>query len=182
MNRLQNAAVLVDLVDRLRARGSWCGETHVQKTVYFLEELMKVPLGFDFILYKHGPFSFDLRDEMTSLRADEILQLEFQAPPYGPKFSSTAVGQNLRDRHPKTIGEYGNRIAFVANTLGGKTVAELERLGTALYVTREKMGEEDPIESRAQRIHQYKPHVSFDEACQALADLEQISLAAAAVG
>jgi len=44
----------------------------------FLQDLMRVPLELEFILYKHGPFSFDLRSELTSLRADELVKLEPQ--------------------------------------------------------------------------------------------------------
>ena len=69
MERLQRAAVLLSLIEQLKDRGSWCGDTHIQKTTYFLQELLKVPLGFEFILYKHGPYSFDLEDEITALRA-----------------------------------------------------------------------------------------------------------------
>ena len=61
MERLQRAAILTELMDRLRADGSWCGETHVQKATYFLQEVLGVQTGFEYILYKHGPYSFDLR-------------------------------------------------------------------------------------------------------------------------
>ena len=38
MNRLQlAAAVLLTLLDALKQRGSWCGETHLQKSVYVLQ-------------------------------------------------------------------------------------------------------------------------------------------------
>ena len=74
MNRLPQAAIVTRLTGRLRDQGSWCGETHLQKAMYFLQELMEVPTGFEFILYMHGPFSFDLRAELTSLRADGLLE------------------------------------------------------------------------------------------------------------
>ena len=60
MDRLRRAALLTRLIQRLRDRGSWCGETHLQKASLLLQDLTGVPLGFDYILYKHGPFSFDL--------------------------------------------------------------------------------------------------------------------------
>lgn len=78
MDRLKRGAILVQLVRELRENGSWCGETHLQKGTYLLQELTKVPLGLEFILYKHGPFSFDLRDELTGLRADEVIALQPQ--------------------------------------------------------------------------------------------------------
>ncbi len=75
MNRLQRAVVLLTMLDALKRRGSWCGETHLQKSVYFLVELCAVPLGYSFVLYRHGPYSFELSDEITALRADMLLDL-----------------------------------------------------------------------------------------------------------
>ncbi len=65
MNQHENAAVVVELVEQLGRRNSWCGATHLQKTAYFLRELTSVPLDFDFVLYKHGPFSFDVQSEIS---------------------------------------------------------------------------------------------------------------------
>ena len=174
MKRLQRAALLARLVDELREHGSWSGETHIQKAAFFLQELLDVPTGFEFILYRHGPFSFDLRDELTSLRADGILDLEPQMPPYGPKFTTTMVGRDLQERFPKTLGDHGQQIAFVAQTIGPRDVAELEQLATALYVTLEQ-GE---VEGRAERVHALKPHIAVLDATHALAELERIRSAA----
>jgi hypothetical protein len=66
MNRLQRAALLTELADKLREQGSWCGETHLQKATYFLQTLRLVPTGYDFILSKFGPFAFDLAEETIS--------------------------------------------------------------------------------------------------------------------
>src|ERR1700679_4231265 len=83
MNRLQRAAVLLTLLAALKQRGSWCGETHLQKSVYFLQELLGVDLGFPFVLYRHGPYSFEISDDLTALRADLLLNLKLRLP-YGP--------------------------------------------------------------------------------------------------
>ena len=37
--------------------------------------MCEVPTGFEFILYMYGPFSFDLSDELTSIRADGLLKI-----------------------------------------------------------------------------------------------------------
>src|SRR3989304_6206965 len=105
MNRAKKAMLLTSLTQKLWAHGSWCGETHLQKAVYFLEDLLEVPLEFDFILYRHGPFSFDLRDEITSLRADELLRLVPQEPPYGPRLVPTDRCDRLKELFPSTLKE-----------------------------------------------------------------------------
>ena len=127
MTDMQRAAVLLSLIERLRREGSWCGETHVQKSTYLLQELLGVPLKFDFILYKHGPFSFDLNDEITSLQADLLLGLKSR-PPYGPSIILGEGSKAVLDRYPKTRALYEPQIQFVADRLAPKNVAELERL------------------------------------------------------
>ena len=172
MERLQRIAVIVRLIDCLRTAGSCCGETHVQKAAYVAQHLAGVPLGFDFILYKHGPFSFDLRDELTSLRADGLLQLEPQPFPYGPKFKITDSARKLQQKFPKTIKKHEHALEFVAKRLADKQVDELERLATAIYA-KSNLPDKDDHE-RAAWINQKKPHVSIDEALAALAEVRQL--------
>jgi len=52
-------------------------------------------------------------------------------------------------------------------------VMELERLATALWVTRE-FGERAPVEERAGRLHQVKPHVSIAEAADAVREIDEM--------
>jgi uncharacterized protein YwgA len=172
MKRLQKAVILADLTDRMRDHGSWCGETHIQKAVYFLQELFKVPLGYRYMLYKHGPFSFDLRDAITEFRVYDIFKLEPRQVPYGPSLRTTRNVETLKGHYPKTLSNYGRHISFVAKTLGGKGVASLERLATALYVSLEDKS--DATEDRAVRIHDLKPHVSLDSARNALKEFDEM--------
>ena len=84
MNRMQRAAVVVSLIKALKAKDSWCAETNVQKACFFRQELTGVPLDLEFVLYKYGPYSFALTDELTAMRADSILGLRVRDPKYGP--------------------------------------------------------------------------------------------------
>jgi len=169
MNRLKQAVLLSELADQLNRRGSWCGETHIQKATYFLQKLRKVPLGFDFVLYKHGPFSFDLRDELTAMRADGFLDLHAQWP-YGPSLVPTQRSVELRQDYPKTLRKYGTDIEFVCESLGDKNVAELEKLATALYVYFQN--ELDSERIRAKILHDLKSHIPFSDALKAVKEVD----------
>jgi uncharacterized protein YwgA len=175
MNRLQRDVVILALLKELKLRGCWCGETHLQKSVYFLQELLHVPLGFEFILYKHGPYSFDLSDEFTALRADLLVEVKLN-PPYGPSLLPTSRSQALMQRFHRTFKSYEEPIRFVANWLADKNVADLEKLGTALYVTNSECG--NGVDSRAERIQELKPHVRLEEARNSLQTVDQMSAAA----
>ena len=173
MKRLERDAVILSLVENLKNKGSWCGETHVQKATYFLQELFAVPLGFEFILYKHGPFSFDLSDELIAMRADMLLGLLPQPRPYGPSLIPGDSSEMIMRHFPITLKKYHSQVAFVAEQFGDKKVSELERLATALLVTREIEPDGSP-ESRAQCITRLKPHVKIDEAQKAVKAVDQI--------
>jgi len=171
MERLQRSAVMLSLIEKLKANGSWCGETHIQKATYFLKDLLKVPLDYEFILYKHGPYSFDLSDEMTAMRADSLIKLQ-PMHPYGPSYTLGDGSSLIKERFPKTTIKYMKQIEFVANKLGPNNVASLERLATALYVTlNEEMCDTD---KRAQCITEIKPHIRFEDAREAVATVDCI--------
>ena len=179
MNRLQRAAVIVSLIEALRVKNSWCAETNVQKACFFLQELTDVPLDLEFVLYKYGPYSFELTDELTALRADSILGLRVRDLKYGPCYVPGALADSLLKRYPKTVGKYANEVQFVAQRLGSKGVSDLERVATALYV-RKAMGSAG-ANVRATKITELKPHVSLPDARAAVKEVDTMFEEAGAI-
>ena len=163
--------MLVALTEKLRENGSWAGETHLQKATYLLARVARVPVDFEFILYKHGPFSFDLRNEMGTLRAEDFLQWELKSERYGPSLKPGPMSEVLRRQFPEALMRYNPEIEFVASRLGNMNVAALERLATAIYVTLDELW---PREQRAMRINDLKRHVTLEEAEGAVAEADAI--------
>ena len=178
MNRMQRDVIILTLLEKMKSKGSWCGETHTQKAIYFLQELLRVPLGFEFVLYKHGPYSFDLSDEITAMRADLLLTVK-PNPPYGPSLIPAPGSAALVERFARTREAHQGSIEFVAHWLASKNVAELEKLGTALYVT--ITSATGDLDARAEQVHDLKPHVRLEEAREALQTVDQMSAASKAM-
>jgi hypothetical protein len=176
VNPLAQDALIARLARTMRESESWTGETHIQKATYLLEVLADVPFDFDFILYKHGPFSFELRDALGNMQADRYLEREPQDPPYGPRFSVTDRGLALEQRFPKTMSRYGSKVDWIATRLRGKGVASLERLATALWVTTHD-GEGRGPEERAELLRTIKRHVSEENALEAVEEIDAMLLA-----
>ncbi|MCE9554600.1 MAG: hypothetical protein K8T91_14680 [Planctomycetes bacterium] len=173
MTTLKRSAILLRLVRDMRAHGSWCGETHVQKAVYLLQDVAGADSAFDFVLYKHGPFSFELRDQLTSMRADDLLELLVQPQPYGPKLAPAQNADKIEAKFPNTIARNKKAIDFIADAIADRGVAELERLATAVYVVRRDLPDADNRE-RAQRLSEIKPHISIDQAKEAVGEAEAV--------
>jgi hypothetical protein len=161
MKTLQKSALVVSLIDRLRAHGSWCGETHVQKAAYVAGASSLVPLGFDFVLYRHGPFSFEMRDFLGDMRAEGFIDLEPQYP-YGPRLRPAKRAALLIESNEEFLHKYSERLDEIAKFIGSQGVASLERLATALYfLTSHPYASDGDI---ASMVHAEKPHVSLEAA------------------
>ncbi len=123
------------------------------------------------MLYKHGPYSFDLRDHLAAMRADRYLDVRPQLDPYGPSLLPTPRGNSLATRS-SVVGRHKDAIAWVARAVGKRRVSELERLATALYMTSQMP--DATAADRAGRIHDLKPHVSYQQALEAIEELEAL--------
>lgn len=167
LNQIERRKLVCHLVDSMRKHDSWAGETHIQKCVMFMQKLMDVPTGYQFVLYLHGPFSFDLRSELALMRAR--LQLDIESnPSYGPSFTLGVRGK-LATKSPTG---YEDAIDVIAREVSVKDTRALERLSTAFFL----MGEHPARSARqtAEEINRLKPHISVEQALQAIAEANDL--------
>jgi uncharacterized protein YwgA len=169
MNDLQRSAIVATLVKECRARHSFCGETMVQKSVFFLQKLLHVPLDFDFQLYIYGPFSFELQRHLSSMMADDMIGV--RSLEYGSTFEPGEQVAYLEKHAAPAIEEHRNAVAFVLDHLAGRNVKQLERVATALYFT--VTTDDVSVEGRSAKIRQVKPHISDGEARQAVEEVDR---------
>lgn len=175
LGELREAAIIAAIVDRVSGASRFCGETFLQKSAFFLKELFGIPLSPKFRLYHYGPFSFDLRDQLRSMEADDVVRVR----PH--EFGATyVVGDRyamLQRQFPKTLTKYAEQIDFLVRELSPKGVKDLEALATALYVARTNSGAS--IDVRAKELHSIKPHVDME---RARASVKKVDEWIAAVG
>lgn len=173
MNSLAQEAILVGLARRLHDRGSWSGETHMQKTAYLASELLQIPFDFEFILYKHGPFSFELREELDDMRVDGLLERVPQGPRYGPRLLVSPRGVEFEERFQRTMQRYSQALDWIAEKVRDRGVLELERLATALWVTRQ-LDRPASVDERARELVALKPHVSLEAAISNVEEIDEL--------
>ena len=174
MRQRERRALVCRLVKAMREQGSWTGETHIQKCLYFLQNLMNVPAGYDFILYKHGPYGFDLQREMAVMGARFQLDVEPRYP-YGP---SVILGPR-GELDLGLVSQYDAEVEFVAKELSTEVVRSLERLSTAFLIQLRNPGLK--AQEVALKINEIKPHISVPDASEAVAEVDELRKKAAAV-
>jgi uncharacterized protein YwgA len=107
------------------------------------------------VLYKYGPYSFELNAELHEMLVDEFLKLN-PRPGYGPSFEEGETSwflklDQLEDKVERAVN-------FVATRLGDMNVKQLEPLATALMVTISAPEESKPVRLKA--LVEKKPHLS----------------------
>ena len=145
------------IVDRLTKAGSWCGETHIQKTAYVAKALRALPLESEFILYKHGPYSFDLNKSLNHMSARSVLLLELRGN-YGPSYRlNEAMWAALNRASSNFFSTVVDTVEEICQRLARKNVAELERVSTAVFVNANfsALSSSDKIK----KFVELKPHV-----------------------
>jgi len=171
MSTPNSKAVLLLLIDALQQEGSWSGETHIQKCCYFLQEALDVNTPYKFILYRHGPFSFDLREELGEMRGLYMIDVESREP-YGPSIHVTDSGRKYLSRFPRSVRDTANQVIFVAKNVGSRDVGQLERLGTAFYMKR--LHPESADSELVEAIRKVKPHIKENAAFEAIDEVEEM--------
>lgn len=158
---------LARLIGRLRDHQSWTGETHIQKSMFFLQELLGCKLGYGFYLYHYGPYCYDIYEVMQFMLMFGEIRAEDRSP-YRPQYQLTKSGQLLAGR----LADDDNRIDWVSRMLGPKRVADLEGPSTALLLRRQRPDRSDA--DTAAEINRLKPHISVPAAMHAIRELDEL--------
>lgn len=161
------------MLDRMIEKGSWAGETHLQKCLFLLQSMRNVPTGYTFQLHHYGPFSFDLSDEIIQLKGDRLIVPYPRPYPYGPSLASSDLSQRLRQNFSKTLEEYSDDIDFVTNHFGDLSASELGKLATAHYfILQDKDSSDKDI---ARKVNEVKSRILVCEGMEAAKTVRTIA-------
>ena len=174
MKRLQKAVLIVEMLDEMIEKGSWAGETHLQKCLFFLQNMCNVPISYEFKLYRYGPFSFDLRDDLVQLQAEGVIDLSPRSSSYGSSLQPSKTRLLLLRKHfPSTLKKYQDKICFVAEQFGGLNASDLGRLATAYYFHLKDSNRSN--EEIGKMVNGVKPYITVSEGTDAAQHIRSIA-------
>jgi len=150
-----------------RSKGGNMGRTALMKYMYLLQTVRGVPLGYRFTLYAYGPFDSDVLVDLSVAEAFEAVtsELELYSGGYGYKIRPAHNSKWLEKRSEKFLSRYSKDVDWVIKHFGSFTSAELELVGTIVYVDREALGgrKQAGLENIAKLVHEIKPHFSKEK-------------------
>jgi hypothetical protein len=150
-----------------KSKGGYMGRTALMKYMYLLQTVRGVPLGYHFTLYSYGPFDSDVLVDLSVAEAFEAVEseLELYSGGYGYKIRPADNSKWLEKRFEKFLTRYHKDVDWVINRFGSLTSAELELVGTIVYVDREVVSGKRRLDlvQVARMVHEVKPHFSQDK-------------------
>lgn len=153
--------LILEVIRGLNAAGSWAGKTHVIKTLYLLKAANGLNIPQNYILYMHGPYSFEVEDDLAMLKMLDAVEEEDRHPGYG---ASLVVGHNARviEGQADLTPDEKQRIQQICQAVGTANVKELEARATGAWVwTEEQVHNPDRV---AHRVNELKPHIPVEVA------------------
>ncbi len=169
MNELKRQELICRLVRTMRENGTWPNQVHLQKSVLFLQGLLQVPLGYRFVMYKHGPLSYPLRRDIGYM-LDGIL-MDYK--PNGWEGPSYLLGRR-GEQYSTQPSKFTEQIEFVTEHIASHGTRLQELIGTAFYV--QLVDESLPREpSRiAQRMCRLRSHIDIQDGIDAAIEVEKL--------
>ena len=157
-------AIILATIDALHKHGSWTGKTHLQKALSLLETVSPVAMPFEFTLYKHGPYSFDVETELEQMKSYAAITA-LPVPDYYGVVLRRAQNADYVNQVASLDDTTKEAIERICAFIGKSDVKELEKLATAAWI-RAKEGIQEP-ELVAERLHELKPHISVANSLEA---------------
>jgi len=119
----QQSELALAAIAALNEVGRGESRTHIHKLLYFAQRWGIVDETFPYSLYLHGPYSYDLDQELLELEAFERVQRFRDPAGYGARYKVDGV-------------EVMERLKRLAQWLGPRSTRALEALATAESWTR----------------------------------------------
>lgn len=163
-------SLMAELVLKLKGISPQLGKTVLQKLVYILQEVYRVPCGYDYTLYNYGPYSADLADDLSFFAAMEGAKIEWNQG-WGYKIEEAEKTEHFRERGKDFLDEHASKIDKVIKAFGSMNAKELELRSTIIYISKKETLDRASVIHRTGAI---KPHFTREMIEDAYAELEPV--------
>ena len=138
------------------------GKTAMMKTMFFLQEVYKVPLNYDFTIFTFGPFDEDVLMYMDYAKHKELIDIK-------PDPSVDYLSYNIThiEEPEKLDRQHDESLKEIVKNFGSFTVKEWELASTILFsylsLYESNPGAEMNMDELDEDVRRIKPHFSRDK-------------------
>lgn len=173
MNEEQRSRIIEYLVTNLDRPG----KVKLQKTMYFLQEALQVPMGYDYVMHYYGPYSFELDYTLSEMQGKGILKIDQVIYPAGYYGYDISSGENV-ERDLKLPSEYTDKADQVTHIFKPMDAQAIELWATIHFVgsiLKEK-GRDSGKEAITKEVKLLKPKFSEQDIGEAYDKIQELRL------
>ena len=154
------------------------GKTAMMKYIYLLQQVYKVPTGYDYEIYTYGPYSSELAGDINLAADFDIIEATYSSKHTGFELRPTSQTNICIDKEKEFINEYSDAISEVIKLFGRKTTKELELSSTIIYVySNHSFNKWDTsFEEVTNYVKSIKPHFDMDTIKAEYMNLESLGI------
>ncbi len=155
------------------------GKTAVMKYLFILQEVFKVPCGYDFSLYTYGPYSADVLSDLDYSEAIDAVKLyNVCSGTGGYSIEPSSKTEEYISKAESFLNKYQQEIREVLKLFSGMTARDLELRSTIIYMYKKYISNGWSILSDeiASDVRELKPHFNIEEILYAYEQLDEMKI------
>lgn len=147
------------------------GKTAMMKMLFLLQQVYKVPLGYNYEIYTYGPYSSEVMNDIDFASQTGVVSIDAVMYPsgyIGYSLKSTDKTQEAIQNAKEIVAGNTDSIKEVISLFGDKQVKELELSTTIIYLYANYTANhwDASINEIAENVHEIKPHFEMEAICQ----------------
>ena len=170
------------VISKIVTKDENLGKTALMKYIYLLQQVYKVPIGYDYEIYTYGPYSPEVTGDINLAADFDVIKLTYSSKHTGYEMQKTTQTEYFIAREKDFIDNHGDSISDVIRMFGGKTTKELELSTTIIYLycTHLYNKRDTSIGEVSKKVRAIKPHFSTEVIETEYRNLESLGILAKA--
>jgi uncharacterized protein YwgA len=169
-----NYGLVAYIAGRLSDKHIALGKTKLQKLVFLMKEVYRVPADYRFHFYTYGPYSSALSGDVDYLGLIGALKVDFNAYENQYDIKPGVDSGNLLQKAAEFINQHRAEIDALLDTYGLRSTRDLELIATVVYIDRyDPDAEPNGPDYLADKARELKPKFSEDEIKTAISKLAE---------
>lgn len=154
-------ALIAYLSKKVNAKG--LGKTKLQKLIFFLKNVKKIPFDYRYRFYTYGPYCDDLAGDIDYLSAVHALNVHLDSSGFGYCIEPGEKTEWMINKGKDFIDTYKNEIDELVENLASKNARQLELLSTITYLIQSEVECRGDHDILVDRVLELKPRFNASE-------------------
>ena len=174
MEIYERYAIVLYTIKKWNEVKNTCNEKQLQKSLYVLESIDKEVIEYKFIVFKNNPYSYELRDDLGSMEAENLLEVE-RLEPFGINVLLNHHGEELISFYSKfnNYRRIKDILDIIIQKLSKRTIIDIENTTRAFMILRKQLFNSSKEEMIIE-LKNISPSMTFNEAKNYVIEAEDI--------